>query len=311
MAESTGVIRPVLDDDPDAIRLADDVLEKMANNVDNIALITQEANASTNFEKKMTIGQAIRMYPKAAFFALTLSVSLVIEGYETFLLGSFFGYPTFQEKFGHGPLPDGTYQLSASWQSGLQAGVGEILGLWAAGIIAERWGYKKTMIGSAASSVDGRGDFMRYPTLTTAYAAEVSPPALRPYLTTFNNMAWVIGQTISSGVLRGLLSRTDEWGWRIPYATQWVWPTPIIIGVLFAPESPWWLVRYDRIEDARKTLTNLVAARDTDCDVGNNLAMMIHTNEHDKAVSEGTSYRDCFTGVDLRRTEITCMVWIL
>lgn len=123
IAESSGVVRPVLDDDPDAIRLADDVLEKMANNVDNIALITQEANASTNFEKKMTIGQAIRMYPKAAFFALTLSVSLVIEGYETFLLGSFFSYPTFQEKFGHGPLPDGTYQLSASWQSGLQAGV--------------------------------------------------------------------------------------------------------------------------------------------------------------------------------------------
>jgi MFS family permease len=26
--------------------------------------------------------------------------------------------------------------------------VGEVLGLWAAGLIAERWGYKKTMIGS-------------------------------------------------------------------------------------------------------------------------------------------------------------------
>lgn len=26
--------------------------------------------------------------------------------------------------------------------------VGEILGLWAAGLVAERWGYKKTMLGS-------------------------------------------------------------------------------------------------------------------------------------------------------------------
>lgn len=123
MAGSTGATQPVHGTEPDAIRLADDVLEKMANNVDDIALITQEANASTSFEKKMTIGQAIRMYPKAAFFALTLSMSLVMEGYDTSLLGSFFGYPTFQEKFGHGPLPDGTYQLTASWQSGLQAGV--------------------------------------------------------------------------------------------------------------------------------------------------------------------------------------------
>lgn len=76
-------------------------------------------------------------------------------------------------------------------------------------------------------------------------------------------------------------------------------------------KSPWWLVRNDRIEDAKKTLTKLVSAGDTEYDVGNNVAMMIHTNEHERAVSEGTSYRDCFTGVDLRRTEITCMVWIL
>lgn len=39
--------------------------------------------------------------------------------------------------------------------------------------------------------------------------------------------------------------------------------------------------------------------------------MIIHTNAHEKAVSEGTSYRDCFTGIDLRRTEITCCVWMI
>jgi len=30
-----------------------------------------------------------------------------------------------------------------------------------------------------------------------------------------------MGQLISAGVLRGLLHRADEWGWRIPYALQW------------------------------------------------------------------------------------------
>jgi hypothetical protein len=47
---------------------------------------------------------------------------------------------------------------------------------------------------------------------------------------------WVAGQLISTGVLRGLLGRTDQWAWRIPYAIQWIWPVPIIIGVIFAPE---------------------------------------------------------------------------
>lgn len=34
------------------------------------------------------------------------------------------------------------------------------------------------------------------------------------------NACWGIGQLISSGVLRALLNRTDQWGWRIPLAVQ-------------------------------------------------------------------------------------------
>ncbi|KAI5462753.1 putative maltose permease [Mariannaea sp. PMI_226] len=305
----------------------------MANTVDNIAIITQDAHQAADFEKAMTIRQAIRMYPKAIFFSMILSLSLIMEGYDTSLLGSFFGYPSFQKKFGEGPLKDGSYQLTASWQSGLQNGVqvGEILGLWVAGSLAERYGYKKTMLGSLIMMILVIfmmffaqnlamlmvGEILcgfpwgAFQTLTTTYAAEISPPALRPYLTTYNNMCWVMGQTISAGVLRGLLNRDDEWGWRIPYAIQWIWPIPIIIGVLFAPESPWWLVRNDRIEEAKQVLRSLVSASDTEYDVDRNVAMMIHTNAHEMAVSAGTSYKNCFTGVDLRRTEITCVVWVI
>lgn len=38
---------------------------------------------------------------------------------------------------------------------------------------------------------------------------------------------------------------------------------------------------------------------------------MIYTNEMEKQVAQGTSYWDCFRGVDLRRTEIVCMTWIV
>ena len=78
-----------------------------------------------------------------------------------------------------------------------------------------------------------------FQTLTTSYASEVAPVALRGCraassaygkpkfslitlvdLTTWVNACWGIGQLISIVMLRGLLNRTDEWGWRIPYATQ-------------------------------------------------------------------------------------------
>ena len=39
--------------------------------------------------------------------------------------------------------------------------------------------------------------------------------------------------------------------------------------------------------------------------------MMIHTNELEIQQSAGTSYWDCFKGVDRRRTEITCLTWLI
>ena len=150
-----------------------------------------------------------------------------------------------------------------------------------------------------------------FQTITTAYAAEVTPVALRPYLTTYVNLCWVMGQFIGSGVLRALLVRTDEWGYRIPFALQWMWPIPLLVGIHFAPESPWWLVRKGRLADAEKSLRRLTTKTDTSMDPSKTIAMMIHTNELEKEVSSGTHYMDCLKGTDLRRTEIACMVWMI
>lgn len=37
---------------------------------------------------------------------------------------------------------------------------------------------------------------------------------------------------------------------------------------------------------------------------------MVYTDEMEKEVSEGTTYWDCFRGIDLRRTEIVCFIWL-
>ena len=66
------------------------------------------------------------------------------------------------------------------------------------------------------------------------------------------------------------------------------------------------------MDEARKVLQNLVVAKDSnDYNVDDHLATIVHTNEHERAVHEGTSYKDCFRGIDLRRTEITCCVWMI
>lgn len=156
----------------------------------------------------------------------------------------------------------------------------------------------------------------------------MAPTVLRPYLTTYVNLCWVFGQLISTGVLRGLLNNTTQWAYRIPFGIQWIWPIPILTGVYFAPEryvvlmspiqtfadfyySPWWLVRQERYEDARKSLLALTTPESgIPYDVDRQIAMIKSTNELEKQESAGTSYFDCFKGTDLRRTEITCISWL-
>lgn len=56
---------------------------------------------------------------------------------------------------------------------------------------------------------------------------------------------FIIGQLIAAGVLSSFANqKTWEWAFRIPFAVQWAWPVILFPILLFAPESPWHLVRY-------------------------------------------------------------------
>jgi SP family general alpha glucoside:H+ symporter-like MFS transporter len=313
-----------------AVGISDDMLRQMAEQIPDFPDVMERASRASQFEHALTTRDALHLYYKAIAFSIILSLTIIMEGYDTALLGSFYAYPTFAEKFG-APTADGTYQVTSSWQSGLLNGaqVGQILGLMGAGLVADRFGYKRTLIGAlvlmtmfiflmffaqnigmlfAAEILCGI-PWGVFQTLTVTYAAEVSPLILRPYLTTYANLCWVTGQLISAGVLRSLVDR-DEWGWRIPYALQWVWTIPIIVGIVFSPESPWWLVRTGQLEKARGSLLRLTTRTNPRYDPDDVVALMVTTNIQEKLSREGVSYWDCFRGANLRRTEVVCCVWI-
>ena len=75
-----------------------------------------------------------------------------------------------------------------------------------------------------------------------------------------------------------------------------------MVIIIFAPESPWFLVRKDRIDDARNTLKRLGYVSEQEA--SGTLAMMLHTVKIENEVTASSNYWDCFRGVDLRRTEI-------
>jgi SP family general alpha glucoside:H+ symporter-like MFS transporter len=146
--------------------------------------------------------------------------------------------------------------------------------------------------------------------IAISYASEVCPVALRGYLTTWGNSCWGIGQLIAIAVIKSMFGRDDQWAYRIPYALQWMWFPILITGIFFAPESPWWLVRKGRYSDAERSLLRLTTKKDKTFDAAETVDMIRHTNELEKDLTEGASYLDCFKGVNLRRTEIVCMLFV-
>ena len=94
---------------------------------------------------------------------------------------------------------------------------------------------------------------------------------------------------------------------RVPIALQWLFPTPLAILMFFAPESPWWLVRKGRLEEAAKSVERL--GRKTKTMTTESVAMMRRVIEMEKTAGE-PSYLELFKGTDLRRTLIVSGVYL-
>lgn len=326
---------PVLSDQPEIEK--DVAVEAhagaMTTDTERMEKIVAHAKSATDKEQSMTLLQGIKTYPKAVFWSMLISTCIVMEGYDVCLINNFYAFDQFNRKYGV-QLADGTYQVTAAWQAGLSNGanVGELIGLLINGFVSERFGYRWTVIICLGLIACWTSLFFTaqnvqtllaaeilcgipwgvFQTLTITYASEVCPVAMRGYLTTYVNFCWGLGQEIGIGVIMAMLKRDDEWAYRIPYALQWMWPLPLAIGIFFAPESPWWLVRKGRTDDAKKSLLRLTSrTHESDFDADETVAMMVHTTALEEKTTSGASYWDCFKGHDLRRTEIVCMVWAI
>lgn len=115
----------------------------------------------------MTLWSAVKSYPKAIGWSVLASTCIIMEGYDLVVsvdiysfraqadmsqvIFSFFAFPAFTKKYGQ-LTADGTYEVTAAWQTGLTNGtcIGEMIGLFLTGIFADRYGQRWTIIGALA-----------------------------------------------------------------------------------------------------------------------------------------------------------------
>ncbi|MCQ5086546.1 sugar porter family MFS transporter, partial [Cutibacterium acnes] len=108
----------------------------------------QDAKEADESERGMPLMTALKTYPKAAAWSLLVSTTLIQEGYDTAILGSFYALPVFQKKYGSLNSNTGDYEISASWQIGLSlcCMAGEMVGLQMTGPFADYMGNRYTLI---------------------------------------------------------------------------------------------------------------------------------------------------------------------
>ena len=162
--------------------------------------------AIQDVEQNMTLRQCFKRYPKAILWSGLFSLTLIMEGYSTTLVPNLYSLDPFLHQFGTRQR-NGDYEISAEWQSALVNGAlaGQIIGLFLAGWLAEKIGYRKTlMAGLTAITAFVTITFFAtskpvllagqcllgapwgvFQTISTVYASDVLPVRLRGYLTTY------------------------------------------------------------------------------------------------------------------------------
>ncbi|KAL9531989.1 Alpha-glucosides permease [Sphaerulina musiva] len=298
-----------------------------------VADFKADAIEAENAEHNMTVLQAVKAYPMASFWAFVISCTIIMESYDVFLIGNFVALPAFYNRYGifDQSLNDGAggYVIETKWQSALQVSgqLGALIGVFLAGPLTTVVGYRwATLIGLmalnafifvfyygdslpvifAAQLLEGLpwGIFIAN---APAYCSEIVPIQLRAPATQMLQMFWAIGSIIVGAVTYRYNGVAGPSAYRVPIALQWMFPTPLAILIFFAPESPWWLVRKGRLDEAAKSIERL-GRKSRITKSHETVAMMRRTIELEKSEKK-PSHIELFKGTDLRRTLIVCGVY--
>lgn len=303
-----------------------DDLKVNGETIEDIAPKAENAREALEAERNLTVWQALKKQKRVVFWCVFFAFATTGWGFDAQVNGAMVSVPSFRRTFGYDY--QGQAVIPASWLSGFNSisSVGQFFGGFACSWLSDRIGRKLSLLCGLALVTGGifgevfafsRPGFLIgkmilgfglgfYLTIGPLYCSEVAPVVLRGIITGGINFAIVIGQLLSNAVIKGFGGRTDNWGYRGPFAIQWLFVAILLSGLYWAPESPWYHVRKGRIEKARASLRQLYGPS---VDVAPQLAMIIRTVDEDAEFASSARWIQCFQGTNLVRTFISCGVF--
>ena len=146
--------------------------------------------------------------------------------------------------------------------------------------------------------------------LIPMYQSETAPKWIRGTIVGAYQLAITIGLFLAAIVNNATKDRNDSGSYRIPVAVQFLWSLILVIGLIFLPETPRYLIKRDKYDMAAKSLSKL---RRLPVD---HPAILEELNEvqanHLYEMSLGKStYADCFKGTLGKRLMTGCALQAL
>lgn len=230
----------------------------------------------------------------------------------------------------YGYVLDGEAILPAEWQTAFNmiSTVGQFFGGFLTSWLADRIGRKWTLalgviictggaVGEVASShrvaflfsklVLGAG-LGFYLTLAPLMCSEIAPVALRGFATAGVNLGIALGQLLSNAVVKAFGERDDSWAYRGPFATQLFFMLFLAVFFPFAPESPWYLARKGKKEEAIRAIRKMFGPEYN----AEKRLLAIEATIEEEALqrSEEQGFLACFKGTNRLRTGISTGVFL-
>ncbi|KAF2663865.1 putative MFS lactose permease [Microthyrium microscopicum] len=97
-----------------------------------------------------------------------------------------------------------------------------------------------------------------------AYVSEMAHPAYRGIMTGMYNCFWFIGGIPGTFVPYGTSQIKSDMSWRIPLWTQMVYSGIVVLGALWLPETPRWLIAHGKDEEALEIMAKYHGEGDRD-----------------------------------------------
>ncbi|KAF9892270.1 hypothetical protein FE257_002047 [Aspergillus nanangensis] len=239
-------------------------------------------------------------------------------GYDTGVMGSVLALQSFKEDFG---LPTDSSGFADSRNAEISSNVVSLLtagcffGAIGAAFANDRFGRRYTLmvlsviflvgaaVQTAASSqisyiyagrvIAGLG-VGGMSAITPLFVAENCPPKVRGRITGLFQEFLVVGVTIAYwmnyGVSKNIPPSTKQW--RIPVGFQMVPGGAILIGLFFLKESPRWLMKQGRYDEAATSLAYMRRADRSSPIVHRELAEIRTSIEDEIAATEGASWKE-------------------